>query len=68
MQNRSTRKSQRNVGAVELIEETSPDVIVLARYMQIFPAWLCQKYLCQVINIHHSFFDTSPTSRPWNAA
>lgn len=32
-----------------------PDVIVLARYMQILPSQLCQQYRNQIINIHHSF-------------
>jgi formyltetrahydrofolate deformylase len=38
-----------------LIDEYRADCIVLARYMQILPQNLCEKYRHKVINIHHSF-------------
>ena len=50
------------------IEEAEPDTIVLARYMQIFPPWLCEKYRHNVINIHHSFLPSFIGARPYHQA
>ncbi len=50
------------------IEETEPDTIVLARYMQIFPPWLCEKFRHSVINIHHSFLPSFVGARPYHQA
>lgn len=51
-----------------LIEEADPDAIVLARYMQIFPEWLCKTYHHRVINIHHSFLPSFVGARPYHQA
>lgn len=51
-----------------LIEEAQPDTIVLARYMQIFPPWLCEKFKHRVINIHHSFLPSFMGARPYHQA
>ena len=51
-----------------LIEAATPDTIVLARYMQIFPEWLCRKYRHRVINIHHSFLPSFVGARPYHQA
>jgi len=52
----------------ELIEQAKPDTIVLARYMQIFPAWICRKYRHNVINIHHSFLPSFIGAKPYHQA
>jgi formyltetrahydrofolate deformylase len=52
----------------ELIEHVDPDTIVLARYMQIFPPWLCTKYRHKVINIHHSFLPSFIGAKPYHQA
>lgn len=52
----------------ELIDEASPDTIVLARYMQIFPPWLCERYRHRVINIHHSFLPSFIGAKPYHQA
>ena len=52
----------------ELIEQAKPDTIVLARYMQIFPAWLCKKYRHKVISIHHSFLPSFIGAKPYHQA
>ncbi len=52
----------------ELIEANAPDAIVLARYMQIFPAWLCERYRHRVINIHHSFLPSFVGAKPYHQA
>ncbi|MFM8717501.1 MAG: formyltetrahydrofolate deformylase [Spartobacteria bacterium] len=52
----------------QLIQDANPDTIVLARYMQIFPPWLCKRYRHQVINIHHSFLPSFVGARPYHQA
>jgi formyltetrahydrofolate deformylase len=44
------------------------DVIVLARYMQILPAGVCEKYSGRVINIHHSFLPSFAGAKPYHQA
>lgn len=50
------------------IEQSCPDVVVLARYMQILPDWLCDKYPNRIINIHHSFLPSFAGARPYHQA
>ncbi len=51
-----------------LIDEAQPETIVLARYMQIFPPWLCERYRHRVINIHHSFLPSFVGAKPYHQA
>ncbi|MDK8465164.1 formyltetrahydrofolate deformylase [Marinobacter sp. SS13-12] len=51
-----------------LIEGYEADVVVLARYMQILPGSLCEKYSGKVINIHHSFLPSFAGARPYHQA
>jgi formyltetrahydrofolate deformylase len=44
------------------------DTIVLARYMQILPPWLCAAFQGKVINIHHSFLPSFVGARPYHQA
>jgi len=46
----------------------APDVVVLARYMQILPGSLCQAYAGRIINIHHSFLPAFAGARPYHQA
>ncbi len=50
------------------IDESQAETIVLARYMQIFPEYLCEKYRHQVINIHHSFLPSFIGAKPYHQA
>lgn len=52
----------------QLIDELNADVIVLARYMQIMPPELCQRYLGRMINIHHSFLPSFVGAKPYHQA
>lgn len=45
-----------------------PDVIVLARYMQIIPPELCQQFKDKIINIHHSFLPSFVGADPYTRA
>lgn len=51
-----------------IIDSYQADTIVLARFMQIFPDSLCQKFAHQVINIHHSFLPSFVGAKPYHQA
>lgn len=52
----------------KLFEEQRPEVIVLARFMQIMPPHLCVQYAQQIINIHHGFLPSFSGAKPYHAA
>nr|WP_077216961.1 formyltetrahydrofolate deformylase [Piscirickettsia litoralis] len=52
----------------ETIDQYKPDLIVLARYMQILPPFLCQQYPGRIINIHHSFLPAFAGAKPYHQA
>ena len=45
-----------------------PDVVVLARYMLVLPAWLVEPWRERMINIHHSFLPSFAGARPYAQA
>lgn len=51
-----------------LVEESAADLTVLARFMQVIPNWLCQKYPGRIINIHHSFLPSFVGANPYKRA
>jgi len=51
-----------------VLEHERPDVIVLARYMQILPADFCASWPGRIINIHHSFLPSFAGARPYHQA
>ena len=53
---------------VELIEDTGTDLVVLARYMQVFTTDLCNYLSERAINIHHSFLPSFKGARPYQQA
>lgn len=52
----------------DLFGSYQAEIIVLARYMQILPGELCDKYPGKVINIHHSFLPSFAGARPYHQA
>ena len=50
------------------IEAAAAEVIVLARYMQVLPSWLCRKYPGRILNIHHSFLPSFIGAKPYHQA
>ena len=52
----------------ELVNRENPDTIVLARYMQILPPSMCERYAGRVINIHHSFLPSFAGAKPYHQA
>jgi formyltetrahydrofolate deformylase len=51
-----------------LVESYLTDLVVLARYMQILPAEICEQYSGRVINIHHSFLPSFAGAKPYHQA
>ncbi|MDB4353802.1 formyltetrahydrofolate deformylase [Akkermansiaceae bacterium] len=51
-----------------LLEEQDVQLVVLARFMQIMPDWLCKKYSNRMINIHHSFLPAFIGANPYRQA
>ncbi|WP_148253855.1 formyltetrahydrofolate deformylase [Aidingimonas lacisalsi] len=51
-----------------LIDQVQADTVVLARYMQILPPGLCERYRGRVINIHHSFLPSFAGAKPYHQA
>ena len=56
------RRLQQRLGELE------PDVIVLARYMQILPPVMCATWPERIINIHHSFLPSFVGAYPYHQA
>ncbi len=64
-------KDNKAVGFAEmerLVDEYQADCVVLARYMQIIPQALCEKYSHKIINIHHSFLPSFIGGSPYHQA
>ncbi len=51
-----------------LLAEARADLVVLARYMQIIPPWLCEAWAARMINIHHSFLPAFAGANPYQRA
>ncbi len=52
----------------EILMEEDVELIVLARFMQILPKWLCEEFDGRVINIHHSFLPAFVGANPYRQA
>lgn len=61
-------KEQHFQAVTDLLQDINPDVIVLARYMQILPPTLCDQFAGKIINIHHSFLPAFSGARPYHQA
>ncbi len=51
-----------------LLREARAELVVLARFMQILPGWLCNEYAARAINIHHSFLPAFSGANPYRRA
>jgi formyltetrahydrofolate deformylase len=51
-----------------ILDEERVDVVVLARYMQILPAFFCEGREGRIINIHHSFLPSFAGAKPYHQA
>jgi formyltetrahydrofolate deformylase len=59
-------EQERRLGGV--LDDLAPDLIVLARYMRVLPAWLVSSFEQRIINIHHSFLPAFVGSNPYARA
>lgn len=51
-----------------LLDKQEVELAVLARFMQIIPPWMCEKYEGRMINIHHSFLPAFIGANPYRQA
>lgn len=61
-------KQEQEQRLLELIHEKSIDLVILARYMQIFSSFLTERLKNRVINIHHSFLPSFKGAHPYAQA
>jgi formyltetrahydrofolate deformylase len=61
------RKEQEAAFAA-VLDELSPDLIVLARYMRILPENMTLQWSGRMINIHHSFLPAFAGAKPYHRA
>ncbi len=61
-------KPQQETALLDIIEKTGAELIVLARYMQVLSADLCEKLSGRAINIHHSFLPSFKGAKPYQQA
>jgi formyltetrahydrofolate deformylase len=52
----------------EVLRFLQPDLIVLARYMQIIPSQMCEEFHGKIMNIHHSFLPSFVGANPYQRA
>ncbi|MEM9016218.1 MAG: formyltetrahydrofolate deformylase [Verrucomicrobiota bacterium] len=64
----SETKAAQEEKEIELLQEHSVDLVVLARYMQILSPLMTEAFPNRIINIHHSFLPAFPGARPYHSA
>ena len=52
----------------EIVDAHEPDAVVLARFMQVLPAHLCERWAGRALNIHHSFLPSFAGAKPYHQA
>jgi formyltetrahydrofolate deformylase len=62
-----TRREQ-EARILQLVDTLAIDLVVLARYMQVLSADLCDALPGRIINIHHSFLPSFRGGRPYDQA
>tara|TARA_Y100000994_G_scaffold48155_1_gene37684 strand:- start:433 stop:1284 length:852 start_codon:yes stop_codon:yes gene_type:complete len=62
------KKINNNENLLNILEEHDIDLIILARYMQIIPSKIINKYKNKIINIHHSFLPAFKGANPYKQA
>jgi formyltetrahydrofolate deformylase len=62
------RKAEDEKKILALLKKHDPDLIVLARYMQILSPDFVNEYAHRIINIHHSFLPAFVGAKPYHQA
>jgi len=60
-----TDKQKGFTSIAEHLQKAGAELVILARFMQIIPPWLCQQYPNAIINIHHSFLPAFVGANPY---
>lgn len=63
-----TTKADQEAHIEKIIGETGTELVILARYMQILSADMCERHKGRIINIHHSFLPGFKGARPYHQA
>ncbi|GIL43556.1 hypothetical protein Vafri_1256 [Volvox africanus] len=61
-------KEYQEAAIEQLLVSENIDVMILARYMQIFSQGFCERHWQHTINIHHSFLPAFEGARPYHRA
>lgn len=61
-------KAKQETAILELAQRLDVDLVVLARYMQILSAQMCESLSGRAINIHHSFLPSFKGAKPYYQA
>ncbi len=61
-------KAQQEIRLMEIVEETSSDLVILARYMQVLSDDLCRQLRGRAMNIHHSLLPGFKGAKPYHQA
>lgn len=61
-------KAEQEERLLRLVQETSADLVILARYMQVFSDNLSKRLYGKAINIHHSFLPSFKGAKPYHQA
>jgi formyltetrahydrofolate deformylase len=61
-------KEEQEARMLDLIDEYDIELVILARYMQVFSPEFCRKMDGRIINIHHSFLPSFRGARPYAQA
>jgi len=64
----SSDKETAFAGLAERLRSLEVELVVLARFMQILPGWLCREFSGRAINIHHSFLPAFVGANPYRRA
>ncbi len=63
-----TNKEEQEEKLLRLAKETGADLVILARYMQVFSDNLSKRLYGKAINIHHSFLPSFKGAKPYHQA
>jgi len=61
-------KAEQEEKLLRLVQETGADLVILARYMQVFSDNLSKRLYGKAINIHHSFLPSFKGAKPYHQA
>ncbi|MEK1932833.1 MAG: formyltetrahydrofolate deformylase, partial [Pararhizobium sp.] len=61
-------KAETEEKLLQLVQETGADLVILARYMQVFSDNLSTRLYGKAINIHHSFLPSFKGAKPYHQA